>query len=298
VVRLLYKTRDNAAVEPTSEIARTSDLGDPDDDTEMYAYISKQALKYAETVFAATEGGDWRTWVDGYCHYRHVEADAAIRNAIRRTREHCAGEIGGAKREFELMHRELAVSLREQVIENGRAVREEAKAAREQQEEKDALARYEIGVVRRELATLREEVALERGFQVLKAEIAVAKAEIPRLPEIEARVDAKQSKLAAEQKRLEQELAKQKDRLGRLRVDQSVTAFSVKKLEEARKPIVELKFVTEDGCCFSLKDAHPDAIETWRKFAHELVAANSGTMFSHDPSNVISMPVRKNGNAA
>lgn len=191
------------------------------------------------------------------------------------------------------------MSLREQMLECGRTLREEAKAAREQLEQADAATRRELELSKRELALLQREIGLERAVRVLHDEVEVAKSEIPRLPEIEARVDAKQSKLAAEQKRLSEELAKQKDRIGKLRVDQSVTDFSVKKLEEARKPIVELKFVTEDGCCFSLKDAHPDAIETWRKFAHELVAANSGTMFPHDPNNVISMPVsRRNGNAA
>jgi hypothetical protein len=135
--------------------------------------------------------------------------------------------------------------------------------------------------------------------RALHDEVEVAKAEIPQVPAIEARITAKQSSLAAAQRRLEQELTKQKDRIGKLRVEQSLTDHGLKTLEQAQRPVVELKFVTDDGCCFSLKDAHPDAIATWRRFAHELVASNSGVMFPHDPSNVISMPIpQRNGHAA
>ena len=140
------------------------------------------------------------------------------------------------------------------------------------------------------MAALREQVGLQRELEDLRKQVAVAKSEIPSVPAVVEQLHGEHAELKREQTRLERELAKQKDRLGKLRVDQSVTDHSLKKLESVQQPVVELKFVTEDGCCFSLKDAHPDAIETWRRFAHELVAANDGVMFSSDPNNVISMP--------
>jgi hypothetical protein len=173
---------------------------------------------------------------------------------------------------------------------------------RERQEQEDALTRYEIGIARREYAVLQKEIGLERAVRALHDEVEAAKTEIPRLPEIEARVDAKQSKLAAEQKRLGEELAKQKDRIGKLRVDQSVTEYGLKEdlkeLKRAQQPVVELKFESVDGQ-FTMRDMHPDAATAWRRFVAEMVASNDGTMFPNDPGNVISMPVpRRDGNAA
>lgn len=147
--------------------------------------------------------------------------------------------------------------------------------------------------MRREVAALREQIGLQRELESLRAQVAVAKAEIPQVPAIEARLNGEQAELKRELDRQARELAKQKDRLGKLRVDQSMTDFSLKKLERAQQPVIELKFVTEDGCCFSLKDANPGAVETWRRFAADLVAANNGTMFPNDPTGgVIELPAR------
>jgi hypothetical protein len=145
-------------------------------------------------------------------------------------------------------------------------------------------------LLQREVAALCEQVGLQRELEDLRKQVAVVKSEIPSVPAVVEQLHGEHAELKREQTQLERELAKQKDRLGKLRVDQSVTDHSLKKLESVQQPVVELKFVTEDGCCFSLKDAHPDAIETWRRFAHELVAANDGVMFPSDPNNVISMP--------
>ena len=86
------------------------------------------------------------------------------------------------------------------------------------------------------------------------------------MPAIEARHNGEQAELKRELDRQARELAKQKDRLGKLRVDQSMTDFSLKKLERAQQPVVELKFVTEDGQ-FTMRDMHPDAAAAWRRFA-------------------------------
>jgi chromosome segregation ATPase len=197
----------------------------------------------------------------------------------------------GLQSELDFIRREL--STRVELERHAKELRDEIAVKRA------ALAQDEGDALRREVAALREQIGLQRELESLRAQVAVAKAEIPKVPAIEARIDAELATHKAEQKRLEGELAKTKDRVGKLRVDQSVTDFSLKKLEQTQQPVVELKFVTEDGCCFSLKDAHPDAIETWRKFAHELVAANGGVMFPSDPNNVISMPIpRRSSDAA
>jgi hypothetical protein len=301
---IVYKTTPDARVTESAVVRKDDPAFDPDPtDAQLLASLSADAAAYATANTPNANPYPWWTWVDRNLEYRHNfmrdVLGAVIATERKDMRATVKREGDAIKNELEQRARELTVSLREQVLECGRALREDARAAREQQEQQDAVTRYELGVVRRELATLREEVALERGFQALKAEIAVAKAEIPKVPAIEARIDAELATHKAEQKRLERELAKTKDRVGKLRVDQSVTDFSLKKLEEAQQPVVELKFVTEDGRCFSLKDAHPDAIETWRKFAHELVAANDGVMFSNDPNNVISMPIpRRSSDAA
>jgi hypothetical protein len=199
---------------------------------------------------------------------------------------------------LELQRRELG-GIREAASQERDACRNAVEQAHRVLESEGSALRREAELLRREFSILREEVALQRGLRDLRDEVEEACEQVPKIPAIADRLTAEQKHLEAEQARLERELAKTKDRVGKLRVDQSVTDFSLKKLEEAQQPVVELKFVTEDGCCFSLKDAHPDAIETWRKFAHELVAANDGVMFPNDPSNVISMPVpRRSSDAA
>jgi chromosome segregation ATPase len=243
--------------------------------------------------------------VQKYSEYEHSHMIKVLGQVVAeiraQAREHCNREVGAVKRELEQQRRELTVSLREQVLECGRTLREEAKAAREHLEQADAATCRELELSKRELALLQREIGLERAVRVLHDEVEAAKTEIPRLPEIEARVGAKQSKLAAEQKRLGEELAKQKDRIGKLRVDQSVTEYGLKEdlkeLKRAQQPVVELKFESVDGQ-FTMRDMHPDAAAAWRRFVRELTEANDGTMSTNDPTGrVVALP-RKNGNVA
>jgi chromosome segregation ATPase len=216
---------------------------------------------------------------------------AVIASERRDMRATVKREGDAIKGEFELRVRELSVSLHEQVLECGRALREEAKAAREQA---DAATRRELELSKRELALLQREIGAERAVRALHDEVEVAKSEIPRLPEIEARIDAKLSQMAAEQE-------KTRDRVSRMRVDQSVTQYclkeDLKELKRAQQPVVELKFESVDGV-FTMKDLHPDAAAAWRRFVREMVEANEGTMFPNDPTGrVVALP-RKNSNVA
>jgi hypothetical protein len=204
----------------------------------------------------------------------------------RTQREQWQKEDGAIQSRLELLQREVAM-------------------LRERQEQEDALTRYEVGVARRELATLRQEVALERGFQALKAEIAAAKAEIPKFGDLESRVETKQSALAAEQKRLEQELAKQKDRLGKMRVNQSIEAYRLSQFmkQQEAAPAVELQFETSESS-FAVKDLHPQAAASWREFVSGLMSSrdNEGASLrffdpAGDAARVISLPVRRPRNA-
>ena len=231
-----------------------------------------------------------------------VDLRAEYLLAAKELREQVASaQAAQAQGREDLLQREVAV-LREQV---GREQELNAREIEQLQDAVDMRAELQLGIkelrdrdasaqaelLQREVAALREQIGLQRELESLRAKVATARAEIPSVPAVVEQIHGEHAELKREQTRLERELAKQKDRLGKLRVDQSVTDYSLKKLESAQQPVVELKFVTEDGCCFSLKDAHPDAIETWRRFAHELVAANDGVMFPSDPNNMISMPV-------
>jgi hypothetical protein len=200
----------------------------------------------------------------------------------------------GAEREFkacEIEQLRCAVDLHAEYQLGVKELRDQVARA------KDAQAQAGEELLRRELAVLQKEVGLERAVRALHDEVEFAKAEVPQVPAIEARIDSRLSEMAAEQKRLQDELQKTMNRVSKMRVNQSITEYSLKEslkeLQHAQQPAVELKFVTEDGCCFSLKDANPGAVETWRRFAADLVAANNGTMFPNDPTGrVIELPAR------
>jgi hypothetical protein len=173
----------------------------------------------------------------------------------------------------------------------------------ELRQEMRAHVEAEVGKLAAEFALLQKEVALERGFQALKAEIAAARADVPKVPEIEARVDARQSELAAEQKRLERELAKTKDRLGKVQVNQSVSDFELQKHIKQSKPAVELHFETS-ASSFVVRDLHPDAAAAWRDFCSDLMAdqQNAPLLRVIDPTSptglAIGLPVRSRGYGA
>lgn len=102
------------------------------------------------------------------------------------------------------------------------------------------------------------------------------------MDDVEARFDAELAEQKAEQDRLRRELTRTKDRVSRMRVDQSMADYRLTEhLREKPKPAVELKFECAESR-FTMKDMHPDAAATWRRFVAEMVEANDGTMTAFD----------------
>jgi predicted nucleic acid-binding Zn-ribbon protein len=129
-------------------------------------------------------------------------------------------------------------------------------------------------LLRRELTVLRQEVGVERGLKDLRREVAKAQRQIPELPAIAAQFDAEQKHLKAKQALLEHELAMTKDKLGKLRVDQSITDYN---LREMRKQVdasagasVELEFENRSSH-FQMKATHPDAARALKEFAMGII---------------------------
>jgi hypothetical protein len=197
----------------------------------------------------------------------------------------------GAEREFkarEIEQLRCAVDLHAEYQLGVKELRDQVARA------KDAQAQAGEELLRRELAVLQKEIGLERAVRALHDEVEVAKSEIPQVPAIEARIDGRLSEMAAEQKRLQDELQKTKNRVSKMRVNQSITEYSLKEslkeLQRAQKPVVELRFESVDGQ-FTMRDMHPDAAAAWRRFVREMVEGNDGTMFPNDPTGrVVALP--------
>ena len=94
--------------------------------------------------------------------------------------------------------------------------------------------------------------------------------------------------MAAEQSRLHTKLEKTRDRVSRMRVDQSDMDYSLKELQRAKQ--LELKFESADSQ-FTMRDMHPDAVQAWWRFVAEMVEENDGKMTSNDPTGwVVTLP--------
>jgi hypothetical protein len=131
--------------------------------------------------------------------------------------------------------------------------------------------RAEVKALRRELKVLRREVGVERSLRDARSDLARLHRAIPQqLPVIEAR-------LAAEQVSLRHELDATKERLSKVRTNQSTMDFKLSKLarEQAAAPKVELEFETSTSR-FSMKNMHPEAAQTLRRFASEVIDAKDG----------------------
>ena len=134
----------------------------------------------------------------------------------------------------------------------------------------------ELALLRREFTVLREEVALERGLRDLRAEVAEARKEVPKLPAIAAQFDARQADVEGKQARLERELAKTKERVSNLRVDQSVDHHSISQLEKAASKTTASIEMETSTARFALRNIDPDAAKTLREFASQVVDARDG----------------------
>ena len=134
----------------------------------------------------------------------------------------------------------------------------------------------ELELLRREFTVLRQEVGVERGLRDLRAEVAAARKEVPKLPAIASRLEA-------EQARLQRELDATKDKLGKLRVDQSITDYNLREMRKQAQASagasIEMEFEGTSSH-FQIKAAHPDAAKTLREFAAGIISGQAdGTIW-------------------
>jgi hypothetical protein len=163
----------------------------------------------------------------------------------------------------------------------GQVVGEIRAQAREHCEREVGIVKRELELTRRELTVLRHEVGVERGLRELRRQVVAAQKAVPKLPEIEARLEAKQACL-------EHELAMTKDKLGKLRVNQSVADYE---LREMRKQMnasagasVELEFESRSAH-FQMKATHPDAARALKDFATGIInGQKDGTLWLPGPA--------------
>jgi chromosome segregation ATPase len=145
----------------------------------------------------------------------------------------------------------------------------------------------QIELLEREVNQLRAHVALERGLEELQGEIDAARRQIPALPKIVERLEAGQS-------RLRREVADAKEKLGSLRVDQSLTTYRLDELGKARtvdksrlsERLDELCQANEETAAkidtiFPMQKIHPDAGAALRNYAAE--ALKNETIYQLDP---------------
>ena len=127
----------------------------------------------------------------------------------------------------------------------------------------------ELELLRREVTQLREQVGLERGLRDLRSEVEDARAQVPKVPEI-------MGQFKTEQARLQREVETTKDKLSRVRVDQSIADYRLSKLTEAtaaRSAAMEVKFETRVSSV-ELRPLYPGAAAALRDFAAETLKSN------------------------
>jgi hypothetical protein len=133
----------------------------------------------------------------------------------------------------------------------------------------------ELELTRRELDVLRMEI----NVKALQEEVRTARAEIPSLAAVEARFDVRQADVEGKQARLERELTKTKERVSKMRVDQSIADYSISQLEKAASASKATAVVMEletSTARFALRGIHPDAAKALREFASQVVDAEDG----------------------
>jgi hypothetical protein len=125
-----------------------------------------------------------------------------------------------------------------------------------------AALKRELELLRRELATVRDEVAVKNGLRDLQNEVAAARSEAPKVPALAARLEARQERLA-------REVETTKEKLSRVRTNQCITDYRLRKLSESaatRAQALELKI---ERTSFQMRELDPSAAETLRTFATE-----------------------------
>jgi hypothetical protein len=253
---LVFKTRDNARVaddddSPGSSVARKTRVETRVADDDHDAYDADSAA--AASAFATSETATtdpWWKWVERHCEYRIKVLCDAVGEVL--------GEFRAQAREH--CNREIEVLKRE------------------------------LELTRRELTVLRQEVGVERGLDELRSKVTKMHDELPKLPTIVVHLEKEQDRLEKELWSLRYELDATKKRLGRVRVDQSLTNYGLSELrtevQASHAESVELEFESEDESRinrFQMRALHPQAAEMLKKFAAQVIASQrSGMIWTPD----------------
>ena len=155
-------------------------------------------------------------------------------------------------------------------------------------EEKNRALKRELKLLRHEFICLREDFALARKLHDLHSEVAEARKQVPKLPAIVDEFDARQADLEGKQARLERELAMTKDKLGKLRVSQSLTDYGLRELrkqtEASSAASIEMEFETKSSR-FQVKAVHPQAAAALKEFAGQIINGQAdGTLWLPGPA--------------
>jgi hypothetical protein len=103
-----------------------------------------------------------------------------------------------------------------------------------------------------------------------------------------AQFDAEQKQLKAKQARLERELDATKDKLGKVRVTQSITDYNLremcKQVDASAGASIEMEFESRSAH-FQMKATHPDAAKALKEFATGIINGQAdGTLWLPGPA--------------
>jgi hypothetical protein len=111
---------------------------------------------------------------------------------------------------------------------------------------------------------------------------------VPNVPAIEARLDEENKRLKVKQARLEHELEVTRDKVGKVRVNQSIADYRLSEFlrEQAAAPKTEVEFETSTSR-FVMRNIHPEAARTLKEFASQVIDARDkgAVWFSNPPGN-------------
>jgi chromosome segregation ATPase len=141
--------------------------------------------------------------------------------------------------------------------------------------------RREQELLRREIAQVREQLDGERGLRDLRTEIEQARSEVPKLPTVVQRLEESQARLLGEVERTNK-------KLGKVRVNQSMTDYRLAELSKTAKAhaaSLEMK-IEKTSASFQMNAMHPDAAATLKSFATEALKGtrDDGKLWLFDPN--------------
>jgi hypothetical protein len=142
--------------------------------------------------------------------------------------------------------------------------------------------RRELRLLQREIVQVREQLGLARELKELRGQIETAKNQVPKLPEL-------MSGLKQDQTRLQREVARTKEKVSKLRADQSIADFKLNELRKAtaaRSTAIEAKVETTVST-FRMQQIDPDAAAALKSFATATLESsqrNDGKLWLFDPN--------------